>query len=221
VAWRFAQVFANVRPGRMLDVGAGIGTFLAIARDAGWAPNGTEVSTTAIEKAQAIHGIGLIRGFVEDATRTASSTRSACGTLSSISGPLRHPTPPPHAHRSGRPSADSKAQRQRRGVPPDKGQQSGAPNPRTDSIAAIRAPAARHGIPYPALRPETVGRLLAATGFRVRSVSVDNAAPTRTTVGAITSRSRLLLTSVTPWNSGREMLVIAEPSVPTASPMDD
>ncbi len=55
-------------PGRrLLDVGAGIGTFLAMARAGGWEGSGTEVSTSAIELARSRYGLELARGQIEDA----------------------------------------------------------------------------------------------------------------------------------------------------------
>ncbi len=51
--------------GRLLDVGAGLGTFLAQARQDGWAVEGTEVSETAVSYALERYGIVLHRGQVE------------------------------------------------------------------------------------------------------------------------------------------------------------
>ncbi len=54
-------------PGRrLLDVGAGIGTFLAMARADGWEVAGTEVSASAIELAQQRYQIDLRRGQIEE-----------------------------------------------------------------------------------------------------------------------------------------------------------
>lgn len=63
---RFDRVLGADPPGRLLDVGAGIGTFLAIARDRGWSVEGTEVSTTAIVKALEQHDIAIREGVVEE-----------------------------------------------------------------------------------------------------------------------------------------------------------
>lgn len=64
---RFDRLLGNVPVGRLLDIGAGIGTFLAIARDRGWTVDGTEVSTTAIAHARDAHDLAIREGFVEDA----------------------------------------------------------------------------------------------------------------------------------------------------------
>ena len=52
---------------RLLDIGAGIGTFLAMARDRlGWRVGGTEVSSSAIKIAHDRYGLELVAGLVED-----------------------------------------------------------------------------------------------------------------------------------------------------------
>ena len=53
------------RRGRLLDVGAGIGTFLALARDKGWEVAGTEVSSSAISLARERHGLELREAQLE------------------------------------------------------------------------------------------------------------------------------------------------------------
>jgi len=65
-AKRLRLVRQRVRGNRVLDVGAGIGTFLAMARDRGWQVAGTEVSTSALELARSRHGIDLFNGQAED-----------------------------------------------------------------------------------------------------------------------------------------------------------
>ncbi|HEY8766560.1 MAG TPA: class I SAM-dependent methyltransferase, partial [Dehalococcoidia bacterium] len=62
------QVVRSAAPGnRLLDVGAGIGTFLALARDsAGWEVAGTEVSESAMALARRRYGIHLVQGQAED-----------------------------------------------------------------------------------------------------------------------------------------------------------
>jgi ubiquinone/menaquinone biosynthesis C-methylase UbiE len=52
---------------RLLDVGAGIGTFIALARDtAGWDVLGTEVSSSAIETARRLYKLEMFHGPAED-----------------------------------------------------------------------------------------------------------------------------------------------------------
>lgn len=53
---------------RLLDVGAGIGTFLANARDDGWSVSGTEVSQSAIAIARETYGVEIIEGQLGDTT---------------------------------------------------------------------------------------------------------------------------------------------------------
>jgi SAM-dependent methyltransferase len=59
---RYRQVLDGRRPGMLLDVGAGLGTFLAIARTEGWIVAGTEVSEIAIAHARDVYGIDLMPG---------------------------------------------------------------------------------------------------------------------------------------------------------------
>ena len=64
---RLKQVRQMARSPNLLDVGAGIGTFLAMARnEAGWRVVGTEVSTAAINLARERHGIEMLAGNVEE-----------------------------------------------------------------------------------------------------------------------------------------------------------
>lgn len=64
---RIARVLRRAHRGRMLDVGAGIGTQLHLMRQRGFEVVGTEVSTEAIERARALYGLQLFHGYVEDA----------------------------------------------------------------------------------------------------------------------------------------------------------
>ena len=55
------------RNARVLDIGAGIGTFLSMGRDRfGWKVVGTEVSTSAVQVARKRHGLELLLGRAED-----------------------------------------------------------------------------------------------------------------------------------------------------------
>jgi 2-polyprenyl-3-methyl-5-hydroxy-6-metoxy-1,4-benzoquinol methylase len=59
---------------RLLDVGAGIGTFLSLARDRfGWEVTGTEVSTSAVRIARERYGLELLVGRIEDLQLPAQS----------------------------------------------------------------------------------------------------------------------------------------------------
>lgn len=61
------ELVRRVATGRtLLDVGAGIGTFLALARDrAGWSVSGTEVSSAAVAIARRRYGLDLLQGQAE------------------------------------------------------------------------------------------------------------------------------------------------------------
>lgn len=59
---------------RLLDIGAGIGTFLHLAHDRfGWEVDGTEVSTSAVRVAREKYGIELRLGRAEDLQLPAGS----------------------------------------------------------------------------------------------------------------------------------------------------
>ncbi|MFW3171860.1 class I SAM-dependent methyltransferase [Geodermatophilus sp. CPCC 206100] len=53
--------------GRLLEVGAGYGLFLAAARDAGWTTSGVELSRTGAAHAQSQLGLDVFCGQLEDA----------------------------------------------------------------------------------------------------------------------------------------------------------
>jgi ubiquinone/menaquinone biosynthesis C-methylase UbiE len=60
---RLALVRRFSTGGSLLDVGAGIGTFLGLARDrAGWRVSGTEVSSAAVAIARTRYGLDLLQG---------------------------------------------------------------------------------------------------------------------------------------------------------------
>lgn len=63
---RWELVKSHATGKRLLDVGAGLGTFLAEARDDGWEVSGTEVSKSAIAKARELFGIEISEGQLEE-----------------------------------------------------------------------------------------------------------------------------------------------------------
>jgi SAM-dependent methyltransferase len=65
-----------VPPGRLLDIGAGRGRFVAQARAAGWYAHGIEPSRRGIEGAKAF-GIELVAGGIDDAAVPAGSLDAA------------------------------------------------------------------------------------------------------------------------------------------------
>ena len=62
---RLSKIRAYKKPGSLLDVGTGIGQFLAIARTEYTAVYGTEVSSTAIAVAKEKYGLDLFQGTVD------------------------------------------------------------------------------------------------------------------------------------------------------------
>ncbi len=63
---RLNQLQSTKKPGSILDVGAGIGQFLSIARSSYSEVYGTEVSSTAVEIAKQRYGLELFHGTVDD-----------------------------------------------------------------------------------------------------------------------------------------------------------
>jgi SAM-dependent methyltransferase len=62
------------RGARVLDIGAGIGTFLHMGKDRfGWNAIGTEVSTSAVKIARERYGVNLLLGDVENLSLPAGS----------------------------------------------------------------------------------------------------------------------------------------------------
>lgn len=207
---RYRRVLADAPPGRLLDVGAGIGTFLAIARDNGWAVQGTEVSSTAIGHAQALYGLDIHAGHLEDAAPPGPYD------VVSLWHVIEHVPDPPATLRCCH------------GLLAEGGRIILAmPNDGTSAwtltaaanvirIALRRPPSVR----YERLRPgveshiqhfdqKSIARLLTSSGFHVDQITVDDAAPKRSRLGSAAFTARRLLTTVGPWNLGREMLVIA------------
>jgi SAM-dependent methyltransferase len=56
--------------GKLLDIGAGRGRFVASARTAGWSAEGIEPSARGVEAARAAYGVSLQRGSLADTSGT-------------------------------------------------------------------------------------------------------------------------------------------------------
>lgn len=209
---RFESVLGGVRPGRLLDVGAGIGTFLAMARDEGWEPHGTEVSATAISHAATL-GIALTRGELESA--------AVKGPFDAITlwHVLEH-VPEPRA--TLRRCRDLMAQDGRLilAMPNDGGP--GMVMTRVgDLVRRVlrRTRSPRYLVLAPGVESHiqhfdvgSITRLLRSEGLRVERLDVDDASPTRSRLGGLVFRVRRFLTRRTPWHWGREMLIVARPT---------
>lgn len=213
---RFDRVFGAVAPGRMLDIGAGIGTFLAIARDRGWSVAGTEVSTTAILKARELHDIAIGEGLAEEAAPPGPYDAICLWHV------LEHLPDPAETLESCR-ALMGEGGRIVLAMPND-----------GDAVWALtmignlvrrglgRARSRRYSRLRPGLEshiqhfdPRSIERLLARCGFVVDRITVDDASPQRSRLGSVAFGVRRLLSRVTPWNFGREMLVIARPRSPS------
>lgn len=64
---RLAVIERHVRPGRLLDVGANVGTFVRVAAERGWTSFGLEPNPRACERARA-SGAAVTEGFLEPGT---------------------------------------------------------------------------------------------------------------------------------------------------------
>ena len=65
-ARRCQRVLKRIRGGKLLDVGAGIGTPLHMFRQVGFECVGTEISSKAIERAKELYHLDLLYGYVEN-----------------------------------------------------------------------------------------------------------------------------------------------------------
>jgi 2-polyprenyl-3-methyl-5-hydroxy-6-metoxy-1,4-benzoquinol methylase len=63
---RLSKLQSTKKPGSLLDVGTGIGQFLAMARSSYGEVYGTEVSSTAVEIAKQRYGLDLFHGTIDD-----------------------------------------------------------------------------------------------------------------------------------------------------------
>jgi len=70
---RLAIIRTITNKGTILDVGAGIGTFLHLAKQEGYIANGTETSETATHIAQKLYGLSLACGQLADIHYTDAS----------------------------------------------------------------------------------------------------------------------------------------------------
>jgi len=209
---RYRHVLEDRRPGRLLDVGAGLGTFLAIARAKGWTVAGTEVSEIAIAHARDIYGIDLVPGELR--------SDSVVGPFDVIAlwHVIEHVSDPVSTLRICRSL-----------LLPDGILIVGLPNDATSAqalsaiVRGARRLLGREIRPrYEVLRPgveshlshftpRTIRRALAEAGLDVVRLGVDDAVPTRSRPGHAVFAVRRALTAVTPWNLGAEMLVVATP----------
>ncbi len=206
---RFDRALGDTRPGRLLDIGAGMGTFLAMARDHGWAVEGIEISTTGIAHAKEQYGLTIRHGFLEEAAPPGPYD------VISLWHVIEHIPDPPATLRFCRGMLADEGRIVL--AMPNDGNLAWSLTATTNVARRLfrRPPSIR----YQPLRPgieshiqhfnqDSIKRLLVASGFMVDRITVDDAAPTRSRKGWAAFRARRLLTRVTPWNFGREMLVL-------------
>jgi SAM-dependent methyltransferase len=207
---RVDRVLAGESPGRLLDVGAGIGTFLAIARGLGWSVDGTEVSTTAISKAREQYDVAIRPGLVEDAAPpgpydviclwhvlehlpSPGQTLMFCRALLGNDGRIILAMPN-DGDAVWALTALGNVIRRGLGRPP------------SSRYFRLR-PGVESHIQH--FDPRSIERLLSRCGFHVERITLDDAIPQRSRTGRAAFAARRLLSRLTPWNFGQEMLVVA------------
>lgn len=146
-------------PGRLLDVGAARGVFLALARSRGWTVSGVELSGEGVRIARERFGLDLLQSTLEDAAFTDASFDVAhlSHVLEHLADPLRG------------------LQEVRRVLRPGGVVALEVPNEFGDLLgsvreALLRRPRAVYAVPSPHLfffTPATLRRLVARAGFRV------------------------------------------------------
>jgi SAM-dependent methyltransferase len=208
------ELIRKTAPGpRLLDIGAGVGTFLKLARDQGWTVTGTEVSTAADKLAHELYGIDLLQGQAEDVDlpRGGFDVVSLFHVLEHVPSPtrllrlcLKALVPGGYLVVAVPNDADSAFTPHRiksriRGA-------LGRPWPVPERYLSLRPGAEIHlsHFRFPVLK-----RLLEKEGFQVRSVTVDDHYPApnwKTSVRVLAYRS--ILRAHGP-NFGEAMLVIA------------
>ena len=68
-----ARIEERMRPGRILDIGSALGTFLKVAEKRGWKPEGVEISRFASEFAREKRGLTVYNGDLEQFPGAAGS----------------------------------------------------------------------------------------------------------------------------------------------------
>ena len=207
---RFEAVLGTRPSGSLLDVGAGLGTFLAVASGRGWRVAGTEVSSTAIRYAAATYGIDLIRGRLDE---VELATRFDVITLWHV---IEH-VPDPVATLQACRRLLAPHGRVVLALPNDS-----APAQALSSLVRIvrRALRRRTQPRYERLRPgieshlshftpRTIRLALREASLEPEIEDVDDAAPVRSRLGQVVFETRRALTHLTPWNFATEMLVVA------------
>lgn len=209
---RFANVLGDAQPGQLLDIGAGVGTFLAIARDRGWGVEGTEVSSTAVAKARELHALVLHQGLVEDA---APPGRYDVICLWHV---LEHLPDPASTLRHCRGLLNGNGRIVL--AMPNDGDAVWSLTLLGNVVRRILGrPSSRRYVPLrPGVEshiqqftPKSLRRLLDVTGYGIDRMTADDAIPDRSRIGSVTFHVRRLLSRLTPWNLNREILLIASP----------
>ncbi len=204
---------AAAAPGRLLDVGAGLGAFAAVAARDGWSVEATEVSSTAVAYARQHYSLDVRLGQLEEIELVPGydvitlwhviehvpspvATLRRCRELIADDGllVLALPNDDRAAHALSAPG-NLLRRLLRRPIP---------------ERYEILRPGGESHISH--FTPVTIRKALAAAGFRVVSEGVDDAQPARSRRSRLLFSVRVLLTRLSPWNFGREMLLVAGPT---------
>jgi ubiquinone/menaquinone biosynthesis C-methylase UbiE len=218
----------RVATGRtLLDVGAGIGTFLALARDrAAWSVAGTEVSSAAVTIARERYGLELMQGQAESLPLppSAFTTITLWHVLEHVPSPARLLDVCQAALAPGGrlviacPNDDDTSQvepRVKAWLKRRLGRRAGSVPPRYERLR----PGSEIHLSHFSRRVLT--RLLAEKGFRVVRVTVDDHYPAPSWKSAVKVGLYRALLRLTGYNLGLAMLVIAERRVHSGAESTD
>ena len=194
---------------RLLDVGAGIGTFLALARDQlSWDVVGTEISTSAVRFAKEHYGLELLLGPIEEVQLAPQSfdlvtlwhvlehvpfpgqTLRLCNALLAHNGLLAIAVPNDDDARSW--LIRSKAWLRRKDPPP-----------RYETLAPHQEVHLSH------FRSQVLVRTLQSNGFRVELLTVDDQYAKPSLRSELLVRSYRLIHLLTGLNFGQATFVLA------------
>jgi ubiquinone/menaquinone biosynthesis C-methylase UbiE len=198
----------------LLDVGAGIGTFLALARDeAGWEVTGTEVSRSGIALARQRHGIELVQGQVEDVTlpRSRFDTVTLWHVLEHVPSPSRllevcHEMLAPGGLLVVAVPNDSGSRMLLMRAKELVSRRLGRANMHRRRYYPLQPDSEVHLSHY---SPNVLARLLQKSGFRVQRITVDDQYPEPSWKTDMLVGAYRLVYRVTGFNLGQAILVLA------------
>jgi SAM-dependent methyltransferase len=198
---RWSMIEPYLVGSRLLDVGAGIGTFMHLAASSGWSVAGTEVSRSAIDLARSRYGLDIFEGELQQFPKAAkfhvitlwhvlehvpspAATLQLCRDLLESGGHLVIAVP-----------NDSDARWALAKVKRSSG-------PYTPTMPGQE-------IHLSHFQPHVLARALSSRGFEVMLLTVDDQYPVPTTLTDMRVRGYRALMSLTGANIGKATLLIA------------